>query len=186
MTANAATQHPSRPAHGVSLLEFLLALCLLGLLSALAAPSFYAALQRHRVDVAREELLGALQLARAEALRQGVGVVVERLNSCSSVVISANNWSCGWQIYPDLNANNSRDEPTEAVLQTVHLPSKVLVHKSANPPLGRVTADRFGQLQPLALHFVISPDNADPTHGGILCMGAGARFRWIRGATSCA
>ncbi len=166
-------------------MEFLLALCLLGLLSALAAPPFKAQLQRYRVDVAREELLGALQFARAEAVRQDVGVVVERLNGCSAAVISANNWSCGWQIYPDHNANNSRDGPSEPVLQVGHLPTLVNVHKSANQPLGRVTADRFGQLQPLALHFVVNPDNADTAHGGILCMGAGARFRWIRGATSC-
>jgi len=185
MKANSAIQLRSSASDGVSLVELLLALCLLGLLSALAAPSFHAQLQRHRVDVAREELLGALQLARAEALRQDVGVVVERLNGCSPGVISANDWSCGWQIYPDHNANNSRDGQSEPVLQVGHLPSKVHLHKSANQPLGRVTADRFGQIQPLALHFLIRTDNADPTHGGILCMGAGARFRWIRGATSC-
>jgi type IV fimbrial biogenesis protein FimT len=176
-----ATQHPS----GFTLVELLVVMAVVGVLSGLAVPRFTDLFQRYRVDAVHQELLASLQLARVEALRLGVAVVVERQTGCATALESPQHWGCGWQLYADHNGNNSRDTATEPVLQTSSLPPHTSLHKSANAPLNRVWADRFGQIQPLALHFLIRPDKGDLAHGGILCMGAGARFRWIRGATSC-
>lgn len=170
---------------GFTLVELLVAIALVGLLTALALPRFAGFFQRYRADTVRDELLASLQLARVEAIRRGVAVVVERQTGCANLLNSGNNWSCGWQLYADTNGNSSRDAASEPLLQVSNLPPQTLLLKSANPPLGRVWADRFGQIQPLALNFAIRPDNGDSSQGGILCMGSGARFRWIKGATSC-
>lgn len=170
---------------GFSLVEMLVVMAVLGVLSALAAPSFAGLIERYRIDAVHDELLASLQLARVEAIRQGVPIVMERQTGCGTVLDSGRNWSCGWQLYADLNGNFNRDAPSEPVLQTSSLPPHTGLHKSANQPLSRVWADRFGQIQPLALHFRIQPVNGNLANGGILCMGAGARFRWIQGASTC-
>jgi type IV fimbrial biogenesis protein FimT len=175
------TQRPS----GFTLVELLVVMAVAGVLAGLAVPRFAGLFQRYRVDAVHHELLASLQLARVEALRLGVAVVVERQTGCTTVLESAQHWGCGWQLYADHNGNSSRDAATEPILQASSLPPHTNLHKSANAPLNRVWADRYGQIQPLALHFVIRPEKGEPAHGGILCMGAGARFRWIRGATSC-
>lgn len=184
--------HPAAPTclnptwvGGVSLVELLVVVALLGMLASLAAPSFTGLMHRYRVDAVREELLASLQLARVEAIRQNASVIVERQTGCSTVLATGNNWSCGWLLYADKNDNNSRDTQSEPIIQISKLPSQVALHKSANPPLTRVTADRFGQLQPLALHFLIKPEKGDEGSNAILCMGAGARFRWVKGASTC-
>jgi type IV fimbrial biogenesis protein FimT len=177
---------PSVHWSGFSLVELLVALALVGLLCGLAIPRLSDLFHRYRVDVVHEALLASLQLARVEAMRQGVSVIVERQTGCTAALGSGNNWSCGWLIYADLNGNSSRDTASEPLLQVNSLPPQTQLIKSANPPLARVWADRFGQIQPLALNFLIRPDSGNTAQGGILCMGAGARFRWIRSATSCA
>lgn len=171
--------------YGLSLIELLVVLALVAVLTGWAIPSMSGVFQRYRVDTVRDELLASLQLARVEAIRQGVSVVVERQTGCTTALGSGNNWSCGWLLYADLNGNSQRDTPTEPILQVNSLPPRTSLHKSGNQPLTRVWADRFGQIQPLALHFLIKPDNGHNTPGGILCMGAGARFRWIRSAVTC-
>jgi type IV fimbrial biogenesis protein FimT len=171
--------------YGFTLVELLVVVALVAVLAALAVPSFAGMFQRHRVDAVRHELLASLQLARVEAIRLGAAVVLERQSDCATVLESGQHWGCGWQMYADLNGNNSRDTATEPILQSSSLPPHTSLHKSANAPLTRVWADRFGQIQPLALHFVIRPVQGDSANGGILCMGAGARFRWIQGAASC-
>lgn len=174
------------PRHqGFSLVELLVVVALLGILAGLAAPSFTGLFQRYRVDTVREELIASLQLARAEAIRQARTVNVEKQTSCAVTLANGQDWSCGWIVYTDLNNNNSRDAATEPIIQTVDLPPGVTVVKSNATPLNRVASDRFGQLQPLAFSFLISPLNGSSTNGAILCGGAGSRIRTIKGATSC-
>jgi type IV fimbrial biogenesis protein FimT len=170
---------------GFSLIEVMVAVSLIAVLAGLAAPSFTGLFQRYRVDAVREDLIATIQLARAESVRRGQAVMVEKQSSCAVTLSTGENWSCGWIVYPDLNGNGSRDAVTEPILQTTDLPNNVTVVKNSATPLNRFTSDRFGQIQPIALSFLISPSGGTTANGVILCKGAGSRVRAIKGATTC-
>lgn len=59
---------------GLSLVELMVAIAVLGVLSALAAPSFFGYIENNRVRVAAENLTAGLNLARSEAIRRNRAV----------------------------------------------------------------------------------------------------------------
>lgn len=170
---------------GFSLIEVLVVIAILGVLAGLAAPSFSRLFERYRVDATREELLATLQLARAESIRQGRRIVVERQTGTECVALTSNrDWSCGWIVFADLNGDNTRNAATEPILHQHEVHPGVSVVKSNNAPLDQARSDRFGQLD-IAINFLIQPRNGAAANGAILCIGAGSRIRTIKGATAC-
>lgn len=61
---------------GVSLLEMMVAVVILAIIAAIAAPNFNQLTRRSRLTAASNELVGALQLGRMEALRRNTRVSV--------------------------------------------------------------------------------------------------------------
>ena len=76
VTPNTATLAPRRAVSGFTTIELLVTVVLLGILASLAAPSFTDMFRRFRVDTAREEFMASVNLARGEAIRQGLPVVI--------------------------------------------------------------------------------------------------------------
>jgi len=78
---------------GLGLVECLIAVVILGILSAAAAPNFSALLQRHRMQALAQELLTDLRLARSEALRMSrtvkVSVRTDADSSCYAIHLGA-------------------------------------------------------------------------------------------------
>lgn len=72
-------------ARGFTLLELMITVALLGILAALAAPSFNSLIQSSRLTASANELVAALQMARMEAIRT---------NSRVEVCPSTNGSSC--------------------------------------------------------------------------------------------
>lgn len=166
---------------GFTLIELLVAIAVLGTVAALAAPSFAAALQRQREASAMQELIAALQLGRAEAVRTGRQVVMRRIEPCAANQATGD-WRCGWQLFVDLDSDNVPDAG-EAVIQHGGHHSGVWLHRTgmANiAPFIQIT--RFGGL-PAALGLVAqSPQVAAQagTAGAHLC-GNGTRLRVVHG-----
>ena len=101
--------------NGLTLLEVLVVLALLGILMALAAPSVGELRQKHQMQSQGERLLGSLLLARSEALRRQQRVTLcvrEAPDRCAS----EGSWGQGWVVFVDANDNAVRD-PQEVVLQ---------------------------------------------------------------------
>ena len=94
---------PVRPRAGFTLIELLIVIVLLGLLLAMALPSFNAVLQRYRVSTAATQIANALQFARIEAIRTSDSITVSRIDAaltdpgCTSA--SATDWHCGIYVY---------------------------------------------------------------------------------------
>ena len=83
---------------GFTLMELLVTISIVGILAALAIPSFQSTIQNNRLTTSANSLVTALNLARSEAVKRGQMVVVRRTGA---------NWENGWQVFVDID----RDTP---------------------------------------------------------------------------
>jgi type IV fimbrial biogenesis protein FimT len=92
---------PARP--GFTLIEILVVVIILGVVLALAVPSFTGAVNGSRLAGTANELLASLKQARAEAVRRNQRVVV-----CPTIngTTCATNWSQGWLVFEDANRDD--------------------------------------------------------------------------------
>ena len=65
-----------RKQNGFSLSELVIAVAVLGIVLAIAAPSFSGAMQNARMASSYNDMVGALQLARSEAVKRNAPVAV--------------------------------------------------------------------------------------------------------------
>ena len=80
---------------GLTLIELMICLAVGGVLVAIAAPNFQQAMNGNRLSSAASELIGAVQLARAEAIRNNRRVVLCGSADASSCATASSTWS-GW------------------------------------------------------------------------------------------
>ena len=90
-----------RGPRGFTLVELMVTLSLLGILSALAAPSFSVWLRNSQVRTVAETLQSGIRLAQAEAIRRNRRVVFALTNAqpSPSAVVTAEENGKNWAIY---------------------------------------------------------------------------------------
>lgn len=97
-----------RPQRGFSLIELVLAISILGILTALSIPSFAIWMQNSQIRTAAQSISDGLQLSRAEAIRRNTNVQFS-LAGTSNVNSS---WTVGCVIpVGDLNGDGIADCP---------------------------------------------------------------------------
>ena len=101
---------------GLTLVELLVTIAVLGLLLGVGVPAFGSLAQDSRLTAATNRLVAALHLARSEAVRRNGRVTV-----CSSadgeVCAASGGWEQGWIVFADLGSTGQRgeDDPLLAV-----------------------------------------------------------------------
>jgi len=95
------------PASGFTLAELLIAIALMAIVTALAAPSFKEAMLNSRRASEVNTLLRALHLARAEAIKRAVPMAVCKSNSGWQCTPDTGTWSDGYIVF----SNDDRDSP---------------------------------------------------------------------------
>lgn len=98
---------PRIRARGVTLVELLIVLAIVGLLALAVTPSLQNVVGRLALRSAAHDFLATLHHARAAALSRQARVVVAPLDGAD--------WSSGWMTFVDNNLNN-RHDPGEAIL----------------------------------------------------------------------
>jgi type IV fimbrial biogenesis protein FimT len=104
---------------GFTLIEMMTALMVLGILFAMALPSFRDLTRSNRVSAGANDLVTALAIARSEALHQSINVSVcasTNGTSCVAVAAGTTDWTTGWIAFTDTGTAGTVDG-TDAILQ---------------------------------------------------------------------
>ena len=176
---------PTRPPRGLTLVELLATLVIVGMLGALALPAFGGLVERYRARRAIEDLGATLYLARSEAIRRGGRVVLRKQVVPGCVASEPKDWSCGWVLFVDTDNDGVADEgevtislspPTPGVLTTANLP---------NPPT-RIKFNQWGRFNESigAYSFRAAPVGGDESNGRTLCI-FGTQLRFLPGSGRC-
>jgi len=106
----------SKAQRGFTVIELMMAIIVLGVLLGLAIPSFMETIRNNRVIAHNNEFIGALNIARSEALKRSDSVSI--CASADELTCSGDtNFGTGWILFTDPNANGTFEAPDE-LLQT--------------------------------------------------------------------
>jgi type IV fimbrial biogenesis protein FimT len=114
-----STNKPGLFQSGFTLVEMLVTIAIVGIMAALAAPSMSESIQNSKTKELSGELTVALHLAQSEAVKRGIQVSIEPLQT------SGNEWQTGWNIFADPNGNGTQDAGEE-LIQTYSMPDNGL------------------------------------------------------------
>lgn len=163
---------------GFTLIEVLVVIAILGVLTALAGPSFTPTIERWRVRQAAENLTSTIYYARSEAIKRGGRVAIQKLpnntNGCTTAS-SNQDWDCGWFVCDDTNDDNACDA-TEPVLQRYDTPANLQITRTGGGV--SIKLNRWGLVDGALPSFSLLPLNkstADQAARG-LCMSSGGRI----------
>ena len=95
---------------GYTLVELMIALTILAIILGLAVPSFAELIERQKISAITADLVAAIRLTRAEAIRRGQRVDL--------VPVDGTDWGSGWMIFIDGNDNRRVD--ADEVIILVH------------------------------------------------------------------
>lgn len=132
-----------RNERGVTLLEAVVVMTIVGILAAIAIPSFRYVTNANRIAAEANGLLGDMQYARAEAVKEGQTVTVCVSTDQASCSANNTNWQNGWIVFSDVNGNQTVDKGTDTVLR-VQLPFTGTDTFVANNNVAAVTFNREG------------------------------------------
>jgi type IV fimbrial biogenesis protein FimT len=111
-----------RRQRGFTLIELLVTITVLVILSSIAATSFSSSINNNRLYAAQNEFVAYLALARSEAARRGVPVVLS-----ATTPTSGNAFGGGWTVWIDINGNGSFDAGEPLLRSHEALPSTILI-----------------------------------------------------------
>jgi len=102
---------------GFTLLEVITVMGIVGILAAIAIPSFRYVTYSNRVASEVNALVGDLQYARTESIKQGIPITV-CASADGATCLGTATWDSGWIIFPDLNSNQQVDVASETVIRS--------------------------------------------------------------------
>ena len=107
---NRHTQWPvwGRHVKGFTLVELLVTIVIGVLLMVVAVPSFVTFQRNAQLSDAVSNFIAAINVARANAMKQGVDAYLEPKNGTD--------WRTGWTVYADTNFNQSYDTGSDPII----------------------------------------------------------------------
>jgi type IV fimbrial biogenesis protein FimT len=198
MLHTSSLSHPRRQS-GFTIVEVLVVVTILGLLAALALPSFQPLIERWRVKTTIEELQSSLYFARSKAIGLGGKIAIVKNDVSGSCVSTGNDdWKCGWRIFVDADNNGTQAactpaDPTECTIQESN-PSPNMLVVVAPTDGGGLFMDRNGRftdkkglvpVNTLSMDVIAKDRTLTDLSTRRLCIFGAGRFKQIKGSESC-
>ena len=158
----ASEPKPRRAMHGVTLFELIVVMGIIAILAAIAVPSYKYVTTSNRIAAEINGLLGDLQFARSEAIKEGVSVqvCVSTDGASCATGINSNDWQNGWIVLaPGITA------PLRA--QSAFTSTDTLV---ANHSVSAITFNREGFATGVPASEVLTLHAATPTSTSTRCL----------------
>jgi type IV fimbrial biogenesis protein FimT len=111
--------------NGFTLLEIFIALAILAITTAIAAPSFSEIISNNRISGSTNDFIGTLQLAKAESAARVAPVTVCKKNTSGSACVASGDWRQGWIVFSDSNGNAVVDAGDTVILNHEALDSRI-------------------------------------------------------------
>jgi type IV fimbrial biogenesis protein FimT len=111
---------------GITLLELLMTVCIIGVVLGFAVPSFTEFIRENRMATIANQLVSALAYARSEAIKRGVQVTMKHKDATPKV------WETGWDIFTDINRNGVQDISDKLLITAEMLPYGYTLRTGAN------------------------------------------------------
>jgi type IV fimbrial biogenesis protein FimT len=138
---------------GFTLVELMVVVAVLGILAQFAIPGLTAFSARNRLAALSSDLVSSLALARTEAARAGLPVLVVPAEGG----VTGNEYAKGWGLYLDRNSNGTVESGDTVIRRYAALPSTL---KLKGAPL---QFSAIGYLTPAAtVTFVLCPSTGLP------------------------
>jgi len=90
---------------GFTLLEIMVVIAIIGILMAISMPFYKDMVNPSRIAAEMNLMVGTLQYARAEAIKQGQPITVCISLNGTTCSTTGTNWDRGWIVFSDTNAN---------------------------------------------------------------------------------
>jgi type IV fimbrial biogenesis protein FimT len=131
---------------GFTLTELMVTVAIVAILLAIGVPSYRYVTNSNRMSAEVNSLLGDLQYARAEAIREGQTVSV-CVSSDGVTCSGANNWQNGWIVFPDPAGGGSADVPASVLRVAGAFAGATPDTFTPSNPISSVTFNRDGFAQ---------------------------------------
>lgn len=98
-------KHFNDKEHGFTLIELMVTIVIFAILSAIAVPGLKAFMIGARMRTQSSDMVGAINLARSEAVKRNSGVTICKSTDGATCQTAGNNWATGWLVFADPNYN---------------------------------------------------------------------------------
>lgn len=155
---------------GFSVLELIVTLAIVSVLAVFTLPNMSRLMQSNRMTTAKNALIGTLHRARAEAASTSRNAVL-----CPSAnghrCLTTGDWSGGWLLYRDDNANG-RFDPVESLLQ-VHAMDATDLTVRTSDGRRKVTYRNLGRADGTNVRFIFCDRRGDAAGGQVVVANSG-------------
>ena len=100
---------------GFTLLELMVVLAIVGIMVAVAGPSFQSTIQNSNIASARDSLANGVKMARGEALYKKTTAVI-CASTDQATCSGGSDWEQGWIIFTDVSANGVYDAAEDTLV----------------------------------------------------------------------
>jgi type IV fimbrial biogenesis protein FimT len=156
---------------GFTLLEMVSVMGIVGILMAIGVPSYKSVTNSNRVASEGNSLLGDLQYARSEAIKEGQFVTVCISTNGSTCATGTNLWNSGWLVFSDSNSNATVDATAIKLRsQTVFTGTDTFTGSNGVTGIGAITFNREGFAAGLATGAMMTLHTAPAVNSYTRCL----------------